>query len=104
LWTRQFGSAEREGNDDTLDSAAADSTGLFFAGRAAGTLEDGSVPGTYYLRKYDRNGNLLWTRPTMGFFPRVATAGGGVYVVGTTVQGADWHMLVRKFDGSGNVP
>ncbi len=59
LWIRQFGTAQ----SDEIQAVAADSTGVYVAGITSGALA-GSSAGSedVFVRKYDPNGNELWTR------------------------------------------
>jgi len=111
LWTRQFGSAA----DDQVMGLAADATGIYVVG-----LTYGALPGQTYLgqddafiRKYDLNGNELWTQQfgTKGYDRATAVAvdGNGVYVAGATsgvlpgqtrIGGED--AFLRMYDPDGN--
>lgn len=57
-WTTQFGTS----GNDTIRGLAADSTGIYVAGEAAGTLVGQTVPSGAFLVKYDFSGNTLWIR------------------------------------------
>jgi len=57
-WTTQFGTS----GNDTIRGLAADSTGIYVAGEAAGTLAGQTVPSGAFLVKYDFSGNTLWIR------------------------------------------
>ena len=109
LWIRQFGTAQ----SDAIQAVAADSTGVYVAGITSGALA-GSSAGSedVFVRKYDPNGNELWTRQFgtssddegLG----IASDGTAVYVVGKT-QGAlaagsspGGDAFVRKYDTNGN--
>jgi hypothetical protein len=112
LWTRQFGTPEQ----DQALGVATDGTGVYVTGRTQGNIVPGSQVGNSddaFLRRYDANGTLVWTRQ---FGDRdgqvaygVATDSTGIYVAGTTV-GTDLGEpiggrdgFLRKFDSSGNV-
>jgi hypothetical protein len=61
LWTRQFGSP----GEDLAYSAAVDGVGhVYVTGLTAGTLPGQVSAGGVdaYVRKYDRDGNVVWTR------------------------------------------
>ena len=111
LWTRQFGTSG-------LDEGAgvfADSSGVY----VVGPVEGGTLPGQTssggvdaFIRKYDANGNELWTRQfgtSGGEGANVVFAdGSSVYVVGwangalpgQTSSGGD-DAFIRKYDASG---
>ena len=111
LWTRQFGTA---GNDGA-NGIAVDSTGVYVVG-----YTDGAFPGTTrrgyddaYIRKYDVNGNELWTRQlgtaTADYANAVAANDSGVYLAGGTAgvmaggsNAGIWDAFVRKYDSAGN--
>lgn len=116
LWTRQFGTARA---DDAL-GVAVDSSGVYVAGRTEGTLPGQTSAGGFdaFVRKYDLNGNELWTRqfgsgtrPSLSPFDSaqaVAADSTGVYVAGfvsdtlpgqTALGGTD--AFVRKYDPNG---
>lgn len=112
VWTRQFGST---GNDKAW-GAAVDATGLYVTGEVTGSLPGQTAHSSAdldaFLRKYDFNGNELWTRQfgtidaERGY--GVATDNNGVYVAGETngefappaVGGSDYFL--RRFDTAGN--
>src|SRR5262249_18672405 len=111
LWTREFGTS-------TFDQAfviTLDATGVYVAG-----YTDGSLPGQTsaggpdaFVRKYDADGNELWTRQ---FGTTVADSitgmvadNSGVYVTGFTsgtfagqTSAGDQDAFVRKYDAAGN--
>lgn len=88
-WTRQFGTA----SDDSIKGLAADATGVYVVGHTAGTLTGQSSAGRTdaFVRKYDVDGNELWTRQfgTSNDDEALGAAldATGFYVVGS-VQGA----------------
>ncbi|MEK7750791.1 MAG: SBBP repeat-containing protein, partial [Acidobacteriota bacterium] len=111
-WTRQFGST----SSDRAQGVAVDSAGnVFVAGAAQGPLPGqvslGSSDG--FVRKYDSNGNELWTRQfgssTVDDASAVAVdPSGGVTVVGRTygalpgqVNPGDNDVFVIKFNADG---
>jgi hypothetical protein len=107
VWTRQFGSPYT----DKALGVAADGTGVYLAG-VAGVLPGQTDYGAF-VRKYDFDGNELWTRVfrTSGLTTATAISVGpsGVYVAGWT-QGAfpgqtwlgDDDAFVRKYDVNGS--
>lgn len=110
LWTQQFGSTL---NDYVRDVAVDDEDNVYVAGYTEGPL-DGSNLGMLdaYVRKYDSNGNVQWTRQfgtsqTEYALGVAVEASGNVYVAGLT-QGALSGMnlgnadsYVRKYDAGG---
>src|SRR2546428_80762 len=60
LWTRQFGSSAY----DQAYAIAVDASGAYVAGYAAGALPEQTSTGGFdaFVRKYDVNGNEVWTR------------------------------------------
>ena len=113
LWTRQFGT----GGQDMAVDVAADGAGLTVVGVTDGSFTGGTTtPGTddLFVRRYDRNGNHLWTRQfgttkdeDAGAIAADAT---GIIVVGTTwgtLAGSsapdDADALVRRYDRAGKV-
>ena len=86
-WIRQFGSTAQE----FTHGVAADSTGVYVVGQSNGTLPGQTSGGSFdsYIKKYDKDGNELWTRQfgTSGndeTARAVASDGVNVYVVGYT--------------------
>ena len=112
IWSRQFGSTEQDhGTGVTVDL-----TGVYVVGWTQGALPGQSFLGDYdaFIRKYDVNGNVLWTRQ-FGTAAQeqafgVATDGTGIYVVGYTQgplapgtpanPGED--AFIRRYDANGN--
>ncbi|MDQ3943697.1 MAG: SBBP repeat-containing protein [Actinomycetota bacterium] len=113
LWTRQFGSSDR----DYLRGVVADADGnVYLAGETEGTLP-GQVPAggrDAFLRKYDPAGTELWTRQFGGGGGDggagvALDAAGDAYIVGTTrgampgqTPGGDYDAFVRRYDPAGN--
>ena len=109
-WTVQFGTAE----NDNISGVAADATGVYVVGYTNAGLQ-GSNAGSSdaFIRKYDTDGNVVWTRQfgTSGvdWARAVAVDGNGVYVTGQangtlpgqTPAGGD-DVFVRKYDLGGN--
>ena len=112
IWTRQFGSSER----DYLRSVVTDAAGnIYLAGETEGTLQAQATSGgrDAFLRKYDPDGTEIWTRQFGG-----AGGDGGagvaldaaenIYIVGTTrgtmpgqTTGGDYDAFIRKYDPAG---
>jgi hypothetical protein len=65
-WAQQFGSVSAAANDSARAVAADASGGIFVAGEVEGLLPSadpaGLGNGDAYVRKYDGNGNLLWSQ------------------------------------------
>ena len=110
LWTRQFGTSLR----DTGFRISGDDSGIYVVG-AAGPLPGQTFAGVAdaFVRKYDLNGNELWTRQfgttAVDIAIGVSTGGRAVYVVGRTDGGLPGQAheggadaFVRKFDTDGN--
>jgi hypothetical protein len=99
LWNRVYGSA----STDSANAVAVDNSGLDVAGFFGGNVPPQIVQGGY-LRRYDVNGNEIWTR--QGFSPAAVEAmavdATGIYVAGST-NGTSSDAFVRKFDLAGTV-
>jgi hypothetical protein len=83
-WTRQFGTT----NGDRAYGVAAHSSGIYVAGETDGELGTYVGGSDYYLRKYDANGAVVWTRQfgrARPMAPRTRVAvNNSVYVMGVT--------------------
>lgn len=111
-WTRQFGTFDT----DHASAVAVDESGVYVAGEADASLTGGSSFNTdAFVRKYDANGNELWTRQFGVTFSSdrvnaIAVNAGGVYVFGATGgalpgqthSGGFADVFLRKYDASGN--
>jgi len=111
VWTRQFGSADT----DFVNGIAGVGDGIYVVGGTLGTLP-GQIGGGLddaFIRKYDINGNEVWTRqfgtsaPDVAF--AVAAQDTGIYVVGMTfgqlsgqVNIGSFDAFIRKYDSEGN--
>jgi hypothetical protein len=108
MWTRQFGTS---GSDQVL-AVSVDPSGVYVAGSTSGVLPGGSA-GAAFVRKYDLNGNAIWTRQFGSSTGDQASAIkadiSGVYVAGVTVTFQPpptpslQDAFVRKYDVNGNV-
>ncbi|MCC6294330.1 MAG: hypothetical protein IT164_16895 [Bryobacterales bacterium] len=116
-WVRQFGSTN--GVEDGATAVAADGSGAYVVGTTLGTLPGMSLVGgrDIFIRKYDGEGNVLWTKQsgtTAGDWALAALAHTtGLYVAGyieccggsvpgqPPLSGQD--AFVSKFDGNGNL-
>lgn len=105
LWTRQFGTSR----NDRAWSVSTTAEGVYIVGETFDALPGQTSMGCYdaYVRKYDFNGNELWTRQfgTTGcdFARGVSVTADGVYLVGSF--GAAFLIdlaFVRKYDLNGN--
>jgi hypothetical protein len=111
LWTRQFGTSDTE----VADGIAVDASGIYVAGGTGGTFpgQSSAGGGDAFVRKYDLNGNEVWTRQfgtASGDGAREIVAdASGIYVAGYTVgtfpgqsnSGLD-DAFVRNYDANGN--
>lgn len=113
VWTRQFGTSTY----DDAPSIAVDTTGssLYVVGTTDGTFAGQTNSGDFdiYLRKYDSNGNEVWTKqfgtsdydePT-----GVIADSSGIYISGYTygiftgeTNYGDADYFIRKYDNLGN--
>ena len=111
-WTRQFGTS----SNDTVLGITIDATGnTYIAGYMAGALEGPSAGGTdAFVRTYDGNGNLRWTRQfgTSSNDSAIAIASdgnGNIYATGDTlgalegVNAGGRDAYVRSYDSGGNL-
>jgi len=112
IWTRQFGTSATEG----ACGIAADTSGVYAAGSTNGAFPGQTNAGNYdpFVRKYDGDGNALWTRQfgtsSVDYCTDLFVYGSAVYVSGrteggtfpgqTSAGGSD--AFVRKYDGDGN--
>ena len=111
-WTRQFGTDA----EDEATGIATDANGnVYVAGWTTGALA-GSNLGSLdaFVRSYDRNGSLRWTRQfgtgTLDMATGIATdAGGNVYAIGDTRGALEGEHLggvdafVRSYDRNGSL-
>lgn len=111
VWLRQFGSA----GDDGAKAVCTDSTGVYVVGYTYDALAGHANAGDsdVFVRKYDRDGNELWTRQfgTRGLDAATAACAdeSGVYVIGwldETLPGQEsaggQDCYIRKYDSQGN--
>lgn len=112
IWSRQFGTSEA----DIAHGVAADATGVYVVGETRAGLQGASAgEADIFVRKYDPNGNVLWTRQFGGPADDIAYGAAvdstGLYVAGQfagvlpgqTGNGAgNVDGFVRKYDFSGN--
>jgi hypothetical protein len=106
-WLEQFGTPE----DDNAFGVAIDGTGfVYVAGNTRGGLDGNANRGDVdvFLRKYDPEGVLQWTR-LLGTSMTDAVSGvetaadGSIYVGGTERVGDATSLFLAKFDGTGVV-
>jgi hypothetical protein len=109
VWTRQFGSS----NLDIARGISVDSTGVYVAGQTRGALpgQTGAGGDDAFVRKYDADGNEVWTLQFGSSENDIAGAisvdSTGVYVVGymnlhfKPVPAGDQVAFVRKYDADG---
>ncbi len=113
IWTRQFGSS----SSDYAFGVAVDGSGnVYITGSTYGTLpgQTSAGAGDAFVRKYDSNGNELWTRQFGGSsydeaYGVAVDGSGNVYVAGLTTgtlpgqtSAGLTDAFVRKYDASGN--
>ena len=111
-WIRQFGTNP----DDKASSVAVDATGVYVAGFVQGPIpgEMSAGSGDAFLRKYDPEGTVVWTRqfgtPSWDAALSVVVDATSVYVAGqtdltlpgeTSAGGGD--AFLRKYDPDGTV-
>jgi hypothetical protein len=113
LWTRQFGSAERDFARAVVTDQAGD---IYVVGETWGTLPRQSPAGGYdaFVVKYDASGTEVWTRQFgggggEGAWGVALDPAGGVYVAGTTraalpgqSPAGGFDAFVRRYDAAGN--
>ena len=100
---------------DEARGVAVDSSGVYVVGRTNGELAAPAVGGLdVFLRKFDANGNVIWTRQfgsnTTDQGNAVAVNSTGVYVAGDTTGafpgqtkvGGLWDEFAAKYDLNGN--
>ncbi len=113
VWTDMFGAAESSSATQAF-GVGMDSTGIYVVGSTRGTLPGQTSLGDddAFIRKYDLNGNVLWTRQfgTSAFDSAtgVAVNATGVYISGTSYgilpgQATAGDDFVQKYDVNGNL-
>jgi hypothetical protein len=113
LWIRQFGSAQDDSAEGIAFSPAGD---IYVVGQTAGGIDSPNSGETdAFIRKYDADGNVLWTRqfgsPAGDEATEVATdPAGGIYVAGSTdgslpgkASGGQRDGFVVKYDEDGTL-
>lgn len=104
LWTRQFGGADFV----SASGVATDAAGVYVAGFTSGALPGQTSFGGWdaFVRKYDLDGNEMWTRQFGIFEADVASAvavfASAVYVAGVTAYPGNSDPFIRKYDPDGN--
>ncbi|MDA2914238.1 hypothetical protein MYX77_09840 [Acidobacteriia bacterium AH_259_A11_L15] len=110
-WTRQFGSS----SFDRAHGISVDASGIYVAGITGGTLPGQTSAGfsDAFVRKYDANGNEVWTRQfgssSTDFALGISVDASGIYVAGLTDRALPGQTsagftdaFVRKYDANGN--
>jgi uncharacterized protein (TIGR03437 family) len=98
-WTQQFGTAD----NDVAYGAFADDTGMYVVGYTKGVLGTASLGGAdVFLRRYDSNGNPLWTLQTGSvdddYGYGVAADASGIYIGGYTDRNSIPESLTNVAD------
>jgi hypothetical protein len=108
LWTRQWG----QPGDDAVVSLAADDTGITAVGYTHAD-QYGNEPSQAFIRRYDRNGSLLWaqlfgtTESEIAW--GVSADSTSLFVTGYTYGALDGShaggldVFARRYDRAGNV-
>lgn len=115
IWTRQFGTS---GFDfPVAGPIGIDDTGVYVAGQTDGVFPGQTKAGAgfdLFVRRYDFNGNEIWTRQFGApggdaFTDGVFAARGGVFIVGSVTgalpgqaAGGSWDAFIRMYDFDGN--
>jgi hypothetical protein len=110
IWTDQFGGTAY----DDIDGIAVHRGAIFVAGNTLSALPGQTSGGAWdaYVRRYDSDGNAVWTRQFGGTGSEtahsVAVDRTGVYVAGSVSSGAqafgpDSDVLVLKYDFAGTL-
>jgi hypothetical protein len=110
VWTRQFGSSSSE----SAFGISVDASGIYVAGWTNGTLPGQTSAGSVdaFVRKYDADGNEVWTRqfgsPITDVARGISVDASGVYVAGETLgtlpgqtSAGSADAFVRKYDADG---
>ncbi len=96
----------------TRDDSAGMVNNAYSVGRSLTALDGGIYVAGFnsdsgnktYLRKYDANGNLLWSRVVGdGTYIGVTSSGGSIFAVGQSGFGVNANFLVDKWDEAGNL-
>jgi uncharacterized protein (UPF0548 family)/fibronectin type 3 domain-containing protein len=111
-WTRQFGTVAY---DDSY-GVAVDASGVYVAGETCGTMPGETAAGgcDAYIRKYDVNGALMWTRQLGSSqeerVAAVAVDASGVYIAGQTygtfpgqTSAGSWDAFLGRYDVDGAI-
>src|SRR5436309_752161 len=119
-WTRQFGSSEDDecgGISAFSSDVSADASGVYVTGATSGTLPAQRMSGIQdaFVRKYDFDGNVVWTKQFGVSNARTRSNGisvhlSGVYIAGDTTGNlggqnpspGSLNPFVRKHDFQGN--
>jgi hypothetical protein len=98
VWTRAFGGT---GADRATGVAVTDDDEIVLVGATSMELPGRTGPGNF-VRRYDADGNELWTRPVAaGTTPTISVAASGDLVVGVTL-GATSSLVRLAPDGTEN--
>lgn len=109
IWTREFGSPDRE----AVFGVVVEETGVYVAGCADSLPGQISLGfGDAFVRKYDLDGNEVWTHqfgtPSSDYATGLATDGRALYVVGYSLDSlpgqrseGEYDAFVRKYSLDG---
>ena len=106
-WTRQFGSVDH----DVAMDVSADESSVYVVGTTTGILSDQPRAGNAFIRKYNSDGEEIWTRQygTNGARANaISINSSGVYVAGVTYEALPGQsftgmsdIYIRKYDSDG---
>jgi hypothetical protein len=112
LWTRQFGTA----GYDSAFAIAATADGVYVAGNTRRALPGETSAGGYdaFVRRYNADGDVMWTRqfgsPSTDEAFAVAATADGIYVAGDTfgalpgeTSAGGYDAFVRRYNADGDV-
>jgi cysteine-rich repeat protein len=107
LWTRTYNGPNN--STDVFDGVTIDGDGNIVAAGYHNVLDEGA---DVFLRKYDPDGNVLWTRSSSGenggtdlIWKVAVSEAGHIYVAGyeNGPAGEGYNAWLAKYDGDGNL-
>jgi|GEM_PF-2036955 len=104
-WTRTYNNSTYNSHDRGQAIAVDESGNVYVVGYETVTGQEENI----WVRKYDRDGNEIWTKTYNGAdngwdigLDITVDGSGNVYVIGTeTVSGQGGNIWIRKYDGDG---